>query len=72
MPSHNERFGAMAGVVIIHTVVYRPTVSGSLNGVQLSRHFAKPPPVVCNASDSVQWDNEMRDLNINCPKGHKN
>ena len=37
MPACNERFGAMAGVVIIHAVVYRTTVNGSLNGVQLSR-----------------------------------
>ena len=44
----NERFGAMAGVVLIQAVVYRTTVSVSLNGVQLSRHFAKPRGVVCN------------------------
>ena len=37
MPAHNERFGAMAGVVIIQAVLFRTTVSGSLNGVQLSR-----------------------------------
>ena len=47
MPAHNKRFGAMAGVVIIHAVVFRTTVSVSLNGVQLSRHFAKPRGVSC-------------------------
>ena len=41
----NKRFGAMAGVVLIHAVVFWTTVSGSPNGVQLSRHFAKPRDV---------------------------
>ena len=43
--AHNKRFGAMAGVVIIHAVVFRTAVSDSPNSVQLSRHFAKPPGV---------------------------
>ena len=49
----NKRFGATAGVVIIDTVVYRTTISVSLNGVQLSRHFAKPRGVVRQQGDSV-------------------
>ena len=55
MPAPNKQFGAMAGVVIIRAVVFRTTVSGSLNGVQLSRHFAKPRGVVCWLSFGLQF-----------------
>ena len=55
--AYNERFGAMAGVVIIHAVVFRTTVSDSRNRVQLSRHFAKPRGVMCKRR-TAQWDTE--------------
>ena len=59
MPAHNKQFGAMAGVVLIHAVVFRISVSVSLNGVQLSRHFAKPRGVR-RQRGTVQRDTEKR------------
>ena len=49
----------MAGVVLIQAVVFRTIVSVSLNGVQLSRHFAKPRGVARKRGDSVV-DNDVK------------
>ena len=67
-PADNKRFGAMAGVVLIHAVVFWTTVSGSPNGVQLSRHFAKPPDVRCNSQKSRRHIEEFENKLYLCKK----
>jgi len=44
MPSDNKRFGEMAAGLIAQAGVIWETVCDSSSGVQLNRHFAKPPP----------------------------
>jgi len=53
----NKRFGEMAAGVIARAGVIRETVSGSPSGVQLNRHFAKPPLRYLQASESVVENN---------------